>query len=74
MIHGFENRGFDATAYLQMADLFKEGVSYVKDAAIERQSRLQELVDFAQFLAERMPLLRKDWLDHRDSRRENISK
>ena len=73
-VDGFENRGFDAAAYLQMAALFKEGHSYVKDGAVERQSHLGELVDFAQFLAERMPLLRKDWLEHRDRTRENISK
>jgi DNA-binding transcriptional regulator GbsR (MarR family) len=73
-VDGFENRGFDATAYLQMATLFKEGFSYVNDTAVERQSHLQELVDFAQFLAERMPILQKDWLEYRDSRRENIAK
>ena len=71
---GFENRGFDATAYLQMTTLFKEGFSYVNNTALERQLHLQELVDFAQFLAERMPILQKDWLEHRDSRRENIAK
>ena len=70
---GFENRGFDAAPYLQMAALFKDGYSYVNDAAVERQSHLQELVDFAQFLAERMPILRKDWLEHRARRRENTS-
>ncbi len=71
---GFENRGFDASAYLQMAALFKEGFAYVQDASVERQSHMQELVDFAQFLAERMPLLRKDWLEHRDRRRKHIAK
>jgi hypothetical protein len=48
-VDGFENRGFDATAYLQMATLFKEGFSYVNNTAVERQLHLQELVDFAQF-------------------------
>src|SRR5215469_10400616 len=41
---GFENRGFDATAYLQMAALFNEGFTYVKDTSMERASQVQELV------------------------------
>jgi DNA-binding transcriptional regulator GbsR (MarR family) len=72
-IVGFESRGFDATAYLQMAALFHEGFTFVKDASVERQSHVQELMEFAQFLADRMPLLQRDWLEKRDSARENVS-
>jgi DNA-binding transcriptional regulator GbsR (MarR family) len=70
-INGFESRGFDASAYLQMAALFHEGLMLVKGDSEERQSHVQELIDFAQFLAERMPLLQKDWHETRDSKREN---
>jgi len=72
-IVGFESRGFDATAYLLMAAIFKEGLTSVEDASGERQSHLQELIDFAEFLADRMPLLQRDWLEQRNSRRENVS-
>jgi hypothetical protein len=73
-IVGFESRGFDATAYLQMAALFKEGFPSVEGASGERQAHLQELIEFAQFLAERMPLLQRDWLEHRDDGRKHVSK
>src|SRR5262249_8476744 len=69
-ISGFENRGFDATAYLRMAALFHEGLAFVEGASAERQSQLQELTRFAEFLAERMPRLQKDWRETRDSKRE----
>jgi DNA-binding transcriptional regulator GbsR (MarR family) len=66
----FEGNGFDAMVYKEQAALFREGLSLLKGATEERQAQLEELVYFAEFLAERMPVLQKEWYKQRDTMRK----
>ena len=64
----FENRGFDGTAYVELANLFKEGINLLNTKSPERHTQLEELVQFSKFLAKRMPLLQKEWYTQRDAK------
>jgi hypothetical protein len=56
--------------YKEQAALFREGLALLKGATAERQARLEELAHFAEFLAERMPALQKEWYKQRDAMRK----
>ena len=58
---GFEERGFNETIYRQQAALFKEGLELLMKSSSGRSTQLEELIQFAEFLAERMPLLQQEW-------------
>jgi DNA-binding MarR family transcriptional regulator len=61
--------GFDVSEYLEQGDLAREGLRVVADAPAERQAVLLEWAAFADFLAERLPLLEQDWKQHREALR-----
>ncbi|MEV0588131.1 hypothetical protein [Nonomuraea sp. NPDC050310] len=61
-------QNFDATLHLQHAALFREGLALLADAPAERRAPLEEMVALAEFLSERLPALREEWLAHRAAR------
>jgi DNA-binding transcriptional ArsR family regulator len=61
--------GFDITEYQEQADLAREGLRLLADAPPERRAILLEYAAFADFLAERLPLMAKEWRAHREELR-----
>ena len=61
--------GFDITEYKEQGDLAREGLALLADAPPERRAVLLEWAAFADFLVDRLPLMEKDWLAHRESLR-----
>lgn len=59
-------QNFDATIHEEHAALFREGLALLVDAPPERRAKLEEMVALAEFLSERLPALREEWLTHRD--------
>lgn len=57
--------GFDVTEYVEQAELAREGLRVIKDAPLERQANLLYWAAFADFLAEKLPDLEKQWKEHR---------
>ena len=54
--------GFDISEYVEQGDLAREGLSNVlADASPERRAVLLEWAAFADFLAERLPILEQEW-------------
>jgi len=68
-ITGPRSMGFDVTEYQEQAELAREGLAILADAAPERRAVLLEHAAFADFLVERLPLLEKEWKDHREALR-----
>jgi len=65
---GLEGRGFDATTYQEQAALFREGLHLLKgEVPDQRASLLEEAATLAEFLAEQMPTLQKEWHKLRDA-------
>jgi len=65
---GLEGRGFDATTYQEQAALFREGLTVLKgEISDQRASLLEEAAALAEFLAEQMPALQKEWHKQRDA-------
>jgi hypothetical protein len=58
---GQDNTGFDPTEYQEMANLAREGLELVKDAAPKRRQALETTVSLYEFLAERLPQLYEEW-------------
>ncbi len=58
-------QNFDAAIHQEHAGLFREGLALLADASPERRAPLEEMVAMADFLAERLPALRDEWLTHR---------
>jgi DNA-binding MarR family transcriptional regulator len=72
---GLEGKGFDATIYQEQAALFREGLSVLKgEVPDQRAAMLEEAAALADFLAERMPALQKEWHTQRDALRRDRSK
>ncbi|HEX4205735.1 MAG TPA: hypothetical protein VHZ51_16370 [Ktedonobacteraceae bacterium] len=72
---GIEGKGFDATVYQEQAALFREGLNALKDEGQDpRISLLEEAAALAEFLAEQIPALHKEWYKRRDALRRNRSK
>jgi DNA-binding transcriptional ArsR family regulator len=61
--------GFDVSEYVEQGDLAREGLRVVAGGPPERQAALLEWAAFADFLAERLPLLEQDWKRHREGLR-----
>ncbi|MGH8959855.1 MAG: GbsR/MarR family transcriptional regulator [Jatrophihabitantaceae bacterium] len=57
--------GFDPAEYLEQRDLAREGLQVIKDAAPQRRAVLMWMAAFAEFLADRLPALEKEWNEHR---------
>jgi len=53
--------GMDITEYQEMSELAREGLEVVRDAPPERQAVLRGMAALADFLVERIPVLRKEW-------------
>jgi hypothetical protein len=68
-LSGPRSMGFDATEYVEQAELAREGLAILADAPPQRRAVLLEWAAFADFLVERLPLLEKDWKDHREALR-----
>jgi hypothetical protein len=68
-ITGPRSMGFDVTEYQEQAELAREGLAILADAPPERRAVLLEHAAFADFLVERLPLLEKEWKDHREALR-----
>jgi len=61
--------GFDVSEQREAAELAREGLRLLADAPPERRAILLEWAAFADFLAERMPLLEQEWIAHREALR-----
>lgn len=57
--------GFDVSEYQEQAELAQEGLRVLTDATPERRAVLLEWAAFADFLVERMPILKQEWEAHR---------
>src|SRR5882757_188655 len=57
--------GFDVTEYIEQGDLAREGLNVLKGTSIERRAVLLEWAAFADFLADSLPGLEKQWKEHR---------
>jgi hypothetical protein len=64
-ITGPRSMGFDVTEYQEQGELAREGLAILADAPLERKAVLMEHAAFADFLVERLPLLEKEWKEHR---------
>ncbi len=53
--------GFDTSEYQEMGVLAREGLELLRDAPPSRRVLLSEMVAFADFLVEQMPLWAKAW-------------
>lgn len=68
-ITGPRSMGFDVTEYQEQGDLAREGLAILSGASPERRAVLLEHAAFADFLVERLPLLEKEWREHREALR-----
>jgi biotin operon repressor len=68
-ITGPRSMGFDMSEYQEQGDLAREGLAILADASPERRAVLLEHAAFADFLVERLPLLEKEWKEHREALR-----
>ena len=68
-ITGPNSMGFDVSEYREQGDLAREGLAILADAPLERRAVLLEYAAFADFLTERLPLLEKEWKEHREALR-----
>jgi len=62
--------GFDVSEYKEQAELAREGLEVLADAAPERRAVLLEYAAFADFLVERLPLLEQEWRARREALRK----
>ncbi len=61
--------GFDTSEYREQGDLAREGLEMLADAPPERRAVLLEWAAFADFLADRLPVLEQEWKAHREALR-----
>ena len=61
--------GFDPSEFQEQGELAREGLVLLADAPAERRAILLEWAAFADFLAERLPVLEKEWKEHREALR-----
>ena len=52
-----------------MSDLATEGLEVLKDASPERRATLLEMKAYADWLVERMSVMREEWEAHREALR-----
>ena len=56
-----ESLGMDISEYQELADLAREGLGVLHDAAPKRRAVLLEMAAFAEYLIEQMPKLEDGW-------------
>src|SRR5262249_20009535 len=61
--------GFDMSEYEEQAALSEEGLELLAGSPLERRAVLLEWRAFANFLCERLPVMEKEWYEHRDALR-----
>jgi 7,8-dihydro-6-hydroxymethylpterin-pyrophosphokinase len=66
---GPRSMGFDVTEYQEQGDLAREGLALLAGEPPQRRAVLLEYAAFADFLAERLPILEKEWKSHREALR-----
>lgn len=66
---GIEGNGFDAKVNSEQAVLAREGLAILNEARPARRVWLEEIAALADFLAERLPVLQKEWRKRRDALR-----
>lgn len=59
--------GFDVSEYAEQAELAREGLRLLAGESPERRAVLLEWAAFADFLVERMPMLKQEWETHREA-------
>jgi hypothetical protein len=59
--------GFDISEYQEQGELAREGLRVLEDARPERRAILLEWAAFADFLAERLPVLEREWKERRQT-------
>jgi hypothetical protein len=64
-----QSLGFDMTEYEEQAALGEEGMALLGDSPIERKAVLLEWRAFANFLCDRLPVMEKEWYEHREALR-----
>lgn len=60
-LHSPESMGMDSSEYEELLELAHEGLEVVRSGSMSRQAVLLEMAAFAEFLVERMPVLREEW-------------
>jgi hypothetical protein len=71
---GLEGKGFDVTVYREQANLLREGLNALKDMGPDpRIPLLEEAASLAEFLAEQIPALHKEWDKRRDEIKNGIN-
>lgn len=58
----WRSTGFEASEYIQMAALGREGLELLQGASPERRQPLEMMVSMNDFLAERIPKLYDEWM------------
>ncbi|MEU0095592.1 helix-turn-helix domain-containing protein [Kribbella sp. NPDC006257] len=58
---------YDPTSYIETAALLRRGVALLSDDGSGRREALEEFASLYDFLAERMPRLKEEWLAYRAS-------
>ncbi len=61
--------GFDLSEYQEQGELAREGLALLADAPPRRRAILLEWAAFADFLVDRLPVLEKEWREHREALR-----
>ena len=67
-------QNFDAAVHLDHAAVFRDGLALLADATPERRAPHEEMVALSEFLSERLPALRDEWLVQRDRLRQTRAK
>ncbi len=60
-ITGPRSMGFDVSEYVEQGDLAREGLALLEGEPLERRAILLHHAAFADFLAEKLPLLEQEW-------------
>lgn len=59
----------DPAGYIKQAALLRRGAALLGDDSSGRREALEEFADFNNFLAEKLPELKEEWLNVRETRR-----
>jgi hypothetical protein len=68
--HLISEQDYDPASYRDTAALLRRGAALLTDDGSGRREALEEYAALYDFLAERMPRLKEEWLAHRASLRE----
>jgi DNA-binding MarR family transcriptional regulator len=64
-VAGLEKNGLNIDMYREQASLAREGLALLDAAPSEQRFALEEIALFAEFLAERVPVLLAEWHEHK---------